>query len=50
MRAGRPFELLPLLKHSHLVSDPDAQAARYQRTVEFLQRTLGGPEPRQAGE
>ena len=39
-RAGRPFELVPLVGLTHQVSDPDVREKLYARIVDFMAETL----------
>jgi dipeptidyl-peptidase 4 len=48
LRAGRPFEVLPLAGFTHRVPDPVVMERLWQRRAEFFHRHLGGPRPREA--
>lgn len=41
LRAGRPFELLPLAGATHLAPGPEILARRLERTAGFFRRALG---------
>jgi dipeptidyl-peptidase-4 len=43
VRAGKPAWLVPLVGQTHLVADPDANQAAWQRTIEFLRAKLAAP-------
>jgi dipeptidyl-peptidase-4 len=43
LRAGRPFELLPLSGFTHMVPDPAVAARLQERVVSFLAAHLGKP-------
>ncbi len=39
-RAGKPFELLPLLNFTHMVPEPEVTTRLYEKVVDFFQRSL----------
>jgi dipeptidyl-peptidase-4 len=43
--AGRPYELMPLLDMTHMISSPVADRRVHERTLRFFLRELGGPKP-----
>ena len=43
-RAGKPYELVPLLGQTHLVRDPAASELQWIRTLEFLRQHLASGE------
>ncbi len=45
LRAGRPFELLPLAGFTHMVPEAEATARLWQRAAAFFQQHLTGPAP-----
>lgn len=48
LRAGRPFEVLPLAGFTHRVPDPVVMEQLWQRRAAFFHQHLGGPQPRDA--